>query len=123
MYNGKAAENELRPLAELSGGSHLENDLIRHNLVVFRNGESALQVLPPLGDVPPEARLNLVIHHLRHGEVCGPALRACLPACLQKRLLLTRHACMHAQRRTALLLACRCQRQRGPASQRVGGAS
>ena len=26
-------------------------------------------MLPQLGDVPPEARLNLVIHHLRHGEV------------------------------------------------------
>ncbi len=27
------------------------------------------QVLPPLGDIPPEARLNLVIHHLRHHEI------------------------------------------------------
>lgn len=44
MYNGKAAEGELRQLVELSGGSHLENDLIRHNLVVFRGGENALQV-------------------------------------------------------------------------------
>jgi intraflagellar transport protein 56 len=69
MYNGKAAENELKNLADLSGGSHLENDLIRHNLVVFRGGENALQVLPHLGDVPPEARLNLVIHYLRHNEV------------------------------------------------------
>ena len=41
MYNGKAAENELKTLA---GGSYMENDLIRHNLVVFRGGESALQV-------------------------------------------------------------------------------
>ncbi len=47
MYNGKAAENELRNLAELSGGTHLENDLIRHNLVVFRGGENALQVAAP----------------------------------------------------------------------------
>lgn len=31
-------------MAELSGGSHLENDLIRHNLVVFRGGDNALQV-------------------------------------------------------------------------------
>uniref|UniRef100_A0A7S0WYC0 Intraflagellar transport protein 56 n=1 Tax=Chlamydomonas leiostraca TaxID=1034604 RepID=A0A7S0WYC0_9CHLO len=69
MYNGKAAEAEIKTLAEASGGSHLENDLIRHNLVVFRGGENALQYLPPLGDVPPEARLNLVIHHLRHNEV------------------------------------------------------
>ena len=44
MYNGKAAENELRSLAELSNGSYLENDLIRHNLVVFRGGENAMQV-------------------------------------------------------------------------------
>jgi len=32
-----------------------------------------VQYLPPLGDVPPEARLNLVIHHLRHNDV-GEAL-------------------------------------------------
>lgn len=44
MYNGKAAENELKQLAELSNGTYLENDLIRHNLVVFRGGENALQV-------------------------------------------------------------------------------
>lgn len=44
MYNGKAAENELKTLAELSGGSYLEHDLIRHNLVVFRGGDGALQV-------------------------------------------------------------------------------
>lgn len=69
LYNGKAAEAELKTLAEVSGGTYLENDLIRHNLVVFRQGENALQVLPPLGDIPPEARLNLVIYHLRHAEV------------------------------------------------------
>ncbi|GFH15618.1 uncharacterized protein HaLaN_11872, partial [Haematococcus lacustris] len=69
MYNGKAAEAELKQLAELSGGTHLENDLLRHNLVVFRGGENALQYLPGMADVPPEARLNLVIHHLRHNEV------------------------------------------------------
>lgn len=44
MYNGKAAEAELKSLAELSGGQHLDHDLIRHNLVVFRGGENALQV-------------------------------------------------------------------------------
>ncbi|MEW5297909.1 MAG: hypothetical protein WDW38_003794 [Sanguina aurantia] len=69
IHNGKAAENDLRSLAEVSNGTYLENDLIRHNLVVFRGGENALQILPPLRDVPPEARLNLVIHHLRHNDV------------------------------------------------------
>jgi len=37
--------------------------------VVFRNGEGALQTLPPLVDVVPDARLNLVIYYLRAGEV------------------------------------------------------
>ncbi len=35
--------------------------------VVFRNGDAALQVLPPLVDIIPEARLNLIIFHLRRG--------------------------------------------------------
>ncbi|XP_033097196.1 intraflagellar transport protein 56-like, partial [Anneissia japonica] len=37
--------------------------------VVFRGGEGALQILPPLIDVIPEARLNLVIYHLRQDDV------------------------------------------------------
>ena len=40
-------------------------DLLEHNLVIFRNGEGALQVLPPLIDVIPEAKLNLIIYYLR----------------------------------------------------------
>ena len=64
-------------------------DLIEHNLVVFRNGEGALQVLkvkldveyrlsmlnifakvlPSQVDVIPEARLNLVIYFLRQDDV------------------------------------------------------
>lgn len=44
IHNGKAAENDLRSLADVSNGTYLENDLIRHNLVVFRGGENALQV-------------------------------------------------------------------------------
>lgn len=45
------------------------NNLIKHNQVVFSMGEGALQVLPPLVDVIPEARLNLVIYYLRHGGI------------------------------------------------------
>lgn len=37
--------------------------------VVFRDGEGALQVLPKLIDVVPEARLNLIIYHLRQNEL------------------------------------------------------
>jgi intraflagellar transport protein 56 len=36
---------------------------------VFSNGDRALQILPSLLDVIPEARLNLVIYHLRHDAV------------------------------------------------------
>ncbi|XP_059472220.1 intraflagellar transport protein 56 [Neocloeon triangulifer] len=68
LYNGRAAENELKPLLEQSGNT-FGHDLIKHNLVVFRGGEGALQVLPPLVDVIPEARLNLVIYYLRQDEV------------------------------------------------------
>merc|ERR1719240_2070672 len=70
LYNGKAAEAELKVLqqASSSGDVFQDHDLLRHNLVVFRNGENAIQVLPPLLDIIPEARLNLVIYHLRTDE-------------------------------------------------------
>ncbi|XP_015790866.1 intraflagellar transport protein 56-like [Tetranychus urticae] len=70
LYNGKAAENELRQLIDNSSPSFAyAKDLIRHNLVVFRNGEGAMQVLPGLVDTIPEARLNLVIKHLKQDDV------------------------------------------------------
>jgi intraflagellar transport protein 56 len=71
LYTGKAAEAELAVLqkASSSGNIFQDNDLLRHNLVVFRGGENALQVLPPLVDVIPEAKLNLVIYYLKNDEV------------------------------------------------------
>jgi len=70
LYNGKAAEAELKVLQQASSSGNIfqEHDLLQHNLVVFRNGENAIQVLPPLLDIIPEARLNLVIYHLRTDE-------------------------------------------------------
>ena len=68
LYNGKAAEAELKVLAE-HGHVLQANDLIRHNMVVFSNGDQALQVLPSLLDFIPEARLNLVIYYLRNDGV------------------------------------------------------
>lgn len=70
LYNGKAAEAELKTLQNSStaGNVFQDNDLLRHNLVVFRGGENALQVLPPLVDVIPEARLNLVIYYLKNDQ-------------------------------------------------------
>ncbi|XP_063240939.1 intraflagellar transport protein 56 isoform X3 [Bacillus rossius redtenbacheri] len=70
LYNGKAAENELRTLLDQSSSSFsFGRDLVRHNQVVFRGGEAALQVLPALVDVVPEARLNLVIYYLRQDDI------------------------------------------------------
>lgn len=71
LYNGKAAEAELKVLQQTANSGNLfsEHDLLQHNLVVFRNGENALQVLPQLVEIIPEARLNLVIYHLRTDEV------------------------------------------------------
>ncbi|KAM6957077.1 intraflagellar transport protein 56-like [Aplochiton taeniatus] len=70
LYNGKAAEAELKNLIDISAASfEFDKELIRHNLVVFRGGEGALQVLPALIDVIPEARLNLIIYYLRQDDV------------------------------------------------------
>ncbi|RNF03989.1 tetratricopeptide repeat domain 26 [Trypanosoma rangeli] len=69
LYNGKAAEGELRVLIDLQRSTYnVENDIVKHNLVVFRNGDDALQALLPLLNVVPEARLNLVIYQLRHDQ-------------------------------------------------------
>uniref|UniRef100_A0A8C5S9I0 Intraflagellar transport protein 56 n=1 Tax=Laticauda laticaudata TaxID=8630 RepID=A0A8C5S9I0_LATLA len=70
LYNGKAAEAELKSLMDSASTSfEFAKELIKHNLVVFRGGEGSLQVLPPLVDVIPEARLNLVIYYLRQDDV------------------------------------------------------
>jgi intraflagellar transport protein 56 len=43
LYNGKAAEAELKSLqnSATQGDVLVDNDLLRHNLVVFRGGENA----------------------------------------------------------------------------------
>lgn len=71
LYNGQSAETELKVLIDLHRTTYnFETDIVKHNLVVFRNGEDALQVLPPMLDVGiKEARLNLVIYFLRHEQL------------------------------------------------------
>ena len=83
---------ELKVLKDLASPSFtFAQDLLKHNMVyldslgcgpppalpslqllppqvIFRGGEGALQVLPPLLGMVPEARLNLAIYHLKHGE-------------------------------------------------------
>lgn len=72
LYNGKAAEAELKTLQDVASPSFVyARDLIKHNLIVFRGGQGALQILPPLVDVIPEARLNLVIYHLKQDDTAA----------------------------------------------------
>lgn len=66
MFNGQAAEQDIKHL--LDSGS-FGTELLKHNLVVFRNGEGALQNMPKLLDIVPEARLNLAIHYLKRNEI------------------------------------------------------
>lgn len=44
------------------------NDLLRHNAAVFQKGEKGLSVWGSLAKLLPEARLNLALVHLQHGN-------------------------------------------------------
>jgi intraflagellar transport protein 56 len=69
LYNSKAAETELKSLKHLATSDlSFGKDVVLHNTVVFRNGDSALQILPALVDVIPEARINLCIYYLKKRE-------------------------------------------------------
>ncbi|VDN02069.1 unnamed protein product [Thelazia callipaeda] len=68
LYNGKAAENELRKLQNFTNSCTLIKDIISHNTVVFREGDAALQVLPLLTNTLPEAKLNLIIFYLKKDD-------------------------------------------------------
>ena len=68
LQNGEMALSELQKIKNFDKILS-KNDLLRHNAVVFSDGQRALQVLPPLLEFIPEARLNLAIYHLRNDEV------------------------------------------------------
>lgn len=69
LFDGRAAELEIKNLINNNSIGSFGADLIKHNIVVFRGGEGALQIFPMLIDVIPEARLNLSIYYLRGGDV------------------------------------------------------
>ncbi|KRX10409.1 hypothetical protein PPERSA_10508 [Pseudocohnilembus persalinus] len=71
QISGKAAEDVFKQLQHKyeSGDLFQDNDLLRHNQVVFSGGENAQSVLPKLLDVFPEARLNLAIYYLKNDEI------------------------------------------------------
>lgn len=68
LQNGEFAFSQLEKIPNLDKMLS-KHDLLRHNTVVFTDGQRALQILPPLLDFIPEARLNLAIYHLRNDEV------------------------------------------------------
>lgn len=69
MLNGQAAEQDIEHLLLDHGADQFEIHVIRHNLVVSMNGESALKILPYLLDIISEATLNLTIHHPKQNEI------------------------------------------------------
>jgi intraflagellar transport protein 56 len=74
---------------EDAGLSIASSDILRHNMVVFRNGEGALGVLPGLLGSIPEARANLVVYHMRCGRLAEAAALAedIQPSCAAEHLL------------------------------------
>ena len=57
LYDAQVAEKELQPILDIQQTTYsLENPIIAHNLVIFRDGKNALSVLPKLIDIIPEAR-------------------------------------------------------------------
>uniref|UniRef100_A0A915KVI2 Intraflagellar transport protein 56 n=1 Tax=Romanomermis culicivorax TaxID=13658 RepID=A0A915KVI2_ROMCU len=67
LYDGKAAYAEIKNINPVNC-SYIYH-VIKHNMIVFRKGENALQIFPPLLDVVSEARLNLVLCYLSKNEV------------------------------------------------------
>lgn len=111
LYNARAAESELRSLQELISPSFVfAQDLIRHNLVVFRNGDGALQTLVPLVDVIPEARLNLVIHYLRQGVCVYSIYCMCVCACKLRLRTMCALLCDATRRDVHFTFTCHVQR-------------
>lgn len=73
LYSGKAAEAELKQLVDGTGDASVIDDsaALKHNMCIFRGGADASRVLPPLLSLVPEARLNLIVHHLKTGDVAA----------------------------------------------------
>ncbi|CAJ0585457.1 unnamed protein product, partial [Mesorhabditis spiculigera] len=68
LFSGPTADSELEHIRDYSLYP-FARDMIAHNRVVFKNGDGALQILPPLLDIVPEARVNLVLYYLRRDEI------------------------------------------------------
>ena len=70
LFSAKHAEQELRRISEISSPHYRYcRELINHNLCVFKNGEGAQQILPPLVGIVPEALTNLAVYYLKNDEI------------------------------------------------------
>lgn len=75
LHSGEMALNVLGDiLSPMHQLTPFHENLIRHNIAVFTDGDNIVQVMNALLDTVPEARLNLVINNLRN---------ECIPEALQ----------------------------------------
>ncbi|CAI2343379.1 unnamed protein product [Caenorhabditis sp. 36 PRJEB53466] len=68
VQDGKTLAPEMEALLKKRLYPEIEN-ICKHNLVLFKNCETALQVLPSLMKHVPEARLNLILYHLNKNNI------------------------------------------------------
>lgn len=65
--------------------------------MVFNKGEDALRILPPLIDVLPEARFNLVVYYIQQNEIesAFKLMKEFRPSTVEEYILkATTYACM-----------------------------
>ena len=68
LCDGAAAERELKGI--IRNQSLVENNnILRHNTVVFSDGKHANETLPLLVDFIPEAKMNLAIFYLKSHKI------------------------------------------------------
>ena len=69
LFDPEIAESQLLQIRKFSSASYTFIDsLIKHNIVVFHNGEDGFTVLPQLVNSLPEARFNLAVLYMRENN-------------------------------------------------------
>ncbi|OHT10892.1 TPR Domain containing protein [Tritrichomonas foetus] len=69
LFGPEIAESQLLQIRKFSSSSYEFVDaLIRHNEIIFHNGEDAFSVLPKLVESLPETRFNLAVLYLRENN-------------------------------------------------------
>ncbi|OHT07657.1 TPR Domain containing protein [Tritrichomonas foetus] len=69
LFDADVAESQLLQIKKFSSASYQFIDtLIKHNTVVFHNGEDGFTVLPQIADSLPEAKFNLALLYMRENN-------------------------------------------------------